>query len=340
MTLLGSGCGRVVGACTAILTCATVVPAEAQTTTGVTAAAPLPLTVQLFSGNNQGATSFFDGFGPQKPGFTFLDYLHVNDFTAIHDQHGDDSSRFDRPYIQSYTNVFHFSYASPLKVPGGLLGAEVLVPVVGLVSGAGAAGQSLEGNGTGFGDVTFGVVYQAFPTLAGHRPVFDWRFAFDVIGPSGGFDPSKDVNQSSGYWTLNPYLAMTWLPAPRWELSSRLQYFHNFSTDHASNPPSFPGFSFRHGRAGDAIEANFAGSYAVFEHFSLGLNGFVLTQVQDNRTNGVAVTDSRTTVLYLGPGFSTQFGPQNKLNFNVYVPVVTRNVTSGMQINMQYIHPF
>jgi len=310
------------------------------TLTGVAAGQSVPDTVKLFSGNNLGSTSFFDGFGPSAPGFTILDYAHYSDFTAIDDSHGRKSSNFTHPSIQSVSNVFQFSYASPLSVPGGLVGVDILLPVVDLSAHANAPGLPLSANGTNIGDVVFGPFYQAFPVIVHGRPILAWRAALDVIAPTGGFKTSDDVNQTSGYWTINPYLAMTILPLPAWEISFRLQYFHNLSTSRASNPPAYPGFDFKNGRAGDALELNFSTSYAISGNISLGINGFDVSQFQSDTTNGITVPNSRATALYIGPGVSVKTHGNDTLNFNVYLPVVTQNVSSGPQLNMQYVHPF
>lgn len=304
------------------------------------AAQSLPATVKLFSGNNLGSTSFFDGFGPQSPGFTLIDYFRYNDYTSINDNNGNESARFNDPHIQSYTNVFHLSYASPLHVPGGLVGAELLLPLTGLSATTASSGQSLTDNGFGLGDITFGAFYQAFPLIRGGRPIFSWRAAIDFIAPTGGFDRSVDVNQSSGYWTFNPYFAFTALPLPLWELSGRLQYFHNFSTDRASDPPQYPGFTFENGRAGDAVEMNFATSYQLVRGFNVGLNGYVVAQIQDDTTNDVTVADSRARELYLGPGVSVKVTQADTINVNVYCPIIADNVSAGTEVNVQYIHPF
>jgi hypothetical protein len=304
------------------------------------AAQPVPDTVKLFSGNNLGATSFFDGFGPQAPGFTFLDYSRFDNFTAINGSRGTESPNFDHPHIESLTNVLHLSYSSPVPVPGGLLGAEMLLPLVDLSGHADAPGQKFSANGFDIGDLTFGAVYQAFPLIAQGRPVLSWRVAVDAIAPTGGFKASDDANQTSGYWTINPYIAITALPFPEWEISGRLQYFHNLATSRASNPPAIPGFKFENGRAGDAVELNFASSYALLHNVSFGVNGYALGQLQDDTTNGRQVDDSRATLLYMGPGLSAKIDSKDTINFNVYFPIVTDNVSSGMQLNLQYIHPF
>ncbi|KAL6954008.1 hypothetical protein U1Q18_052356, partial [Sarracenia purpurea var. burkii] len=97
-------------------------------------------------------------------------------------------------------------------------------------------------HGTALGDVTFGPYVQFRPVMQGRRPVASIRLAVNAIAPTGGFDRSRDLNQGSGYWSINPYVAWTVLPAPGWEVSGRTQFLHNFRTSRIANPPPIPGF--------------------------------------------------------------------------------------------------
>jgi hypothetical protein len=85
------------------------------------------------------------------------------------------------------------------------------------------------------------------------------------VAPTGGFDASRDLNQSSGFWSITPYLAATVLPIPKWEISTRFSYDYNLSTTRGANPPTFPGFAFHDGQAGQAFWINFASSYEMFD---------------------------------------------------------------------------
>jgi hypothetical protein len=308
-------------------------PADAQSV------AP-PDVVKLPSGINLGSSSFYDGFGSATPGWTSLDYVRWNDFNSIKDGTGKNSPLFVDPRINAITNIFQLVYASPIPVPNGAISFEAILPLVDLQSHFNEPGAVLQNNGLNVGDLTFGVAYQSKPIPLGSQSVLSWRADLDVSAPTGGFDGNKDINQSSGFWSLEPYLAVTLLPAPKWEISARFNYVYNFSTSRGSDPPQFPGFVFRDGQAGQAGWINFASSYEVIEGVRPGLNGFWLQQFNNDSTNGISVPGTRVEELYLGPGLNWQINKANTTNFNIYLPVSAKNVPAGPQFNILYIHQF
>ena len=153
-------------------------------------------------------------------------------------------------------------------------------------------GLVLHDNGFNIGDLTFGPFYQAKPVMVGGRQVLSWRAEIDFIAPIGGFDPTRDINQSSGFWSINPYISVTVLPLPKWEISARFNYIYNFSTSRGADPPVIPGFTFRNGQAGQAVWINFASSYEIAKGIRPGIDGFWQQQFTDDRTNGVSVPNT------------------------------------------------
>src|ERR1700741_1364313 len=133
-----------------------------------------------------------------------------------------------------------------------------------------------------------GAFLQMPPVMTDGRPVFAQRIEFDVISPSGQYNRADDINPSSGFWSLNPFWAMTFLPTSNTEFSTRLQYLHNFqNSDPAGGAMPF--------RAGDAVWANFAASYKVLPTLNFGLNGYYFQQIQNDTVNGQTGPKSETT---------------------------------------------
>ena len=287
---------------------------------------------------NLGSSSFYDGFGGTDPGWTALNYFRWNDFTSIKDSTGQNSPLFVDPRITAISTVVHFVYVPPIPLSNGAISFEALLPIVDFQSHFNAPGMVLQDNGLNFGDLTFGAAYQSKPISLGSQSVLSWRFDLDVSAPTGGFDSNKDINQSSGFWSGNPYLAVTLLPIPKWEISARFNYIYNFSTSRGSDPPQIPGFVFRNGQAGQAGWINFASSYEVIEGVRPGLNGFWLQQFTDDSTNGVSLPGTLVEELYLGPGLNWQINKTGSVNFNVYLPISAKNTPAGPQFNILYIH--
>ena len=127
-------------------------------------------------------------------------------------------------------------------------------------------------------------------------------------------------------------------PTDNWEISARINYLYNFRTDRAGGVPPIPGFRFRNGQAGDAVWVNFASSVKVSEQLRVGVNGYFLQQLKDNRTNGARVADSKRMQLYLGPGLSWRVDAKNLFNLNLYIPLDVENSVAGNSVNLMYVH--
>ncbi|MGI0704607.1 SphA family protein [Pseudomonas aeruginosa] len=304
-------------------------------------AANVPQTVQLTSGLNTGGTSFLDGFTRTTPGWALVQYLDYSDLDSIKDANGHDSPAFRKPRIQTTSLLNQIVYVTPYKPFGGVLGFNTIVPVINMNSSFGnGSPATLSDNGLGLGDVTFGPYIQMLPVMRNGRPVFSQRFEFDVIVPVGKFDRDRDLNQGAGYWSTIANWAFTVLPTRNWEISARLNYIYNFRADKAANVPELEGFNFRNGKAGDAAWINFASSVAVAPNFRVGINGYYLQQLHDNRTNGQRVANTRQKKFYLGPGVSWTLDPRNFVNVNLYLPVKVENAAAGNVVNLFYVHQF
>ncbi|MHA6719708.1 SphA family protein [Sphingomonas sp. RS6] len=313
-------------------------PALAQSSGGLPAS-QIPDLVTPTNGINLGSTSFGDGFSTLKPGVTVLQYVRYNDSNSMTDANGNESSSFRNPRIKVFTTVTQISVASPWDINGNRIGFDVLIPVTSINGKFDPGGPQLVDNGTELGDVTFGPFIQFKPIIKHGRPVASFRVALNAIAPTGGFDRKHDLNQSSGYWSIVPYVAWTILPAKGWDISGRTQYLYNFKTSRISNPPTIPGFTFRDGQAGQLIYSNYSVSREVARGISIGAAGYAVQQLDNDRINGIRLPDTKRSALYLGPGFQINRLPRWTINANIYLPVTTRNYANGPQFNLQVIVP-
>lgn len=200
--------------------------------------------------------------------------------------------------------------------------------------------MKLTSNGFGVGDLNIGPFYQSRYSTEDGRAVFAWRVQFSVIAPTGEINEQRNINQGSGFWALNPYVAITWVPLPQLEFGTRINYQWNAQTSTIQSPPPIPGLAYRNGQAGQIVYGNFDVSYAVLLNVYVGLNGYALAQLTPDQTNGESVAHSRETEVSMGPRGRYVFSQSNALNVNLYLPVVYRNATSGTQVNLQFIHRF
>ncbi len=292
---------------------------------------------------NLGNTSFYDGFaGP--PGFSYLTYLEFASASSFRDSDGNENKAFDDPKLNVVSFLNQISYYSPKTIGGGAhLGWSLIVPIVSLDGDFGDAGPQLRDNGTGLGDITTGPQVQFDPIVnADGRPVYVQRFAIDAILPTGEYDRDRDFNQGSNTYSLNPYWAATWMPAPRWEASWRLYYLHNFRNDEpaSSSPLSFRGESVRNTQAGNAAWINFATSYEVLPNISVGLNGYYFKQLSDDRVNGHRLEDSREQVLGIGPGMFWKIEDGKGFWLNAYHETDAENrAQNDFSVQLRFAHP-
>lgn len=294
------------------------------------------------AGINLGGTSFYDGFaGP--PGLSHLVYLKYDSAQSFLGAKGHQNPALDDPKLTVTTLINQFSYYSPNSIGlGAHPGWSLIVPIVSLDASFGTAGAQLKDNGTGLGDVVTGPQVQFDPIVDAHgRPIYVQRFAMDMILPTGKYDEHKDFNPGSHFYSLNPYWAATVMPAPRWEVSWRLQYLYNFRNDKpaSSAPLDYQGQAVDDTQAGQAAWANFTASYEVLPRVSVGLNGYYFKQITDDRINGYRLQDSRERVLGLGPGAFWKISDSEGMWFNVYHESAVENrAKNEFSVQVRFAH--
>jgi hypothetical protein len=296
------------------------------------------------SGLNLGGTSYMDGFGKAGPGFAYIGLLQYRNNDKFYDNDGHDNPAFVNPRIRSTVLLNQLAYTSDVRAFGGLLGATALLPVVRLTASTDPASfiPLNSPDRTRLGDVTLGVFLQMDPVFENGRPVFSQRFEIDVMAPTGQYDTKYTANVGANSWAFNPYWAMTFLPTPALEFSTRLHYLYNGrNTDPGYGP------AIRDVQAGQAVWANFAASYQVLPNLNVGVNGYWFRQITDDKLNGgrdpvggVMARGMRTTDLSMGPGALWKAGPKTLVFANVYLPVTLRNTSGGFHMNLRLIQDF
>lgn len=292
------------------------------------------------NGINIGGTSFFDGLGTYKPGFIYEQYFQYFHFNAINGSNGEASPAFKGTSISSTVSLNQLIYVSPYHLFGGVLGMTALQPFTNLnASFVSDSPAKLDANtGTGVGDLTWGPFLAFPPIMLNGRPFFAHRFEFDVISPTGTYNPSLDINPGSGSWSIAPYWAMTLLPTAKTEISARFNYLHNFvNNDPASSEPLPAGTTTQ---AGDAAWVNFTASYELFPKFNAGLNGYYFKQFTGNQVDGVTQSGGQEENLSLGAGASYRFDDNNIGFVNFYLPVQEVNTSSGFHLVLRFVHVF
>jgi len=306
------------------------------------AAAGVPDTIGVPKGGNYGSTSFFDGFGRTDEGLTLLEYGRYEDLNRINDYQGNPSPLFDGTHIAVYVSLTQLSYMSNWHPFGGDdVGFSAAIPLIDCTSGfAQNSPVKLTNDGFGIGDLVWGPIYQSKIFVRDGGAYFAWRAQLIILSPTGKADETRNINQGSGYWAVNPYVTFTYLPVARVEVSNRFNYQYNLQSSQFSSPPPIPGLKYINGQAGQMVYDDFDASFALVPNRYLGINGYFIDQLNLDETNGQVVANSLVKALYLGPGGRLVFRNKDSLNVNVYLKVISENDTSGTKLSFQYVHRF
>jgi hypothetical protein len=313
----------------------------------------LPDVVKPPTGMNLGSTSFYDGFGRTRPGVTVLEYARWSHNTEMADANGRENASFLNPHIDSFPALTQLIVGTRWHPAGGTAGFSVLIPVVDINTRfAAKSPKGTPDNEFGVGDLIAGPTWQSrlflrdeATTSPGARvglasPCFAWRTQVLVQAPTGSFNAGRSSNVGSGYWAVVPYVAATYMPWRKFELSTRLHYQYNLPTTRIANPPPIPHLIYKNGQAGQLAYANFTGSYRLSRKLYAGANGYGVYQLSPDKTNQMNVGKARETQLYLGPGGGYDFNSGNTLNVNVYLKLEAHNTAGGPSLQLLYIHRF
>ena len=279
---------------------------------------------------NLGFTSFLDGGPPAGPGFYFTEYGQWYRSDRFTDSDGNRLGPFK---LDAYVSLSQLIYQSNQKaLLGGKWGMDVIVPLVAF--DLDPKGGPLTQNGGGAGDLLVGPFLQWDPIMGKNGPVFMHRFEFQMLLPTGRYNRNESLNPGSNFFSIDPYWAATWFIRPQWTVSWRVHYLWN----DVNSDPAPPAETMQ---AGQAVHLNFATEYELLpKSLRVGLNGYYLKQVTDEKLDGRYVSDTREQVLGLGPGLVWHISQNDHIFFNSYFELAARNRPEGERFNLRWVHHF
>ncbi|BGE66430.1 TPA: phenol degradation protein [Pseudomonas aeruginosa] len=292
----------------------------------------LPLLLPSFQaiaalpGMNLGQTSFLDG--KALPGTLFQQFVNIYEADDFMDANGHRRPLDNR--LRTLLATSHFAHISQHQLFGAYYGAEILVPVL-------LADPDFEphaGSANGLGNLIVSPFILQWPqTELFGRPYWQ-RLNLALQLPTGRYDRHRAINPGSNHWSFNPHYALTWEFAEGWEASARLQYLLP-----GKNRDPAPPLADDYLQPGQAFHANYSVSLALDAHWRLGLSGYSLRQITDERVDGHDRPDSRERVDAIGPALMFGWG-KSRLFLNAYHEYGARNRSEGSRLILRYSQVF
>ena len=268
---------------------------------------------------NLGDTSFQDGIA--FPGWLVeetIGYYHAGRFNDHQENKVPGSNK-----LTAVSATTHVAYLSGLRLLGGFYGAEILLPLADLDLDTSLGPKDRE---RGVGDL---IVSPFILQWTDHKlfgmPYFH-RFVFAVALPTGEYDRNRPVNAGNNLVSINPYYAFTIMPTDRVELSARLHYLWN-----SENDEPFVGLGAGTVQPGQAFHANYAASYELVKGVRLGINGYALQQLTEDKIDGRSQANSEERVFGIGPGIKWS-GNGLSLYLNSYFETGAENRPEGTKV--------
>ena len=303
-------------------------------------AAPMTVSAYDLPSINLGFTSFVDGAPPSGPGFYFTEYVQY--WTADEFEDGASEPLFKTPLgedLTAWISLSQVTYQSDTEVMlGGKWGIDVLLPYVSLDLSYDTQGPLFD-NGSGLGDIWVGPYLQWDPIMGENGPKFMHRFSLGFIFPTGDYDVNKELNQSSNFFSFNPYWAATYFVTPRWTMTTRVYWLWNGKNDEPNRYVAAQGVS--EVQAGQAIHINFASSYELIPgKLRLGINGYYLRQIKETEYDGVDQPGSKEKIMAIGPGMLYSFNKNAHLFLNTYIEREAKSRPEGERATLRFVYHF
>jgi hypothetical protein len=143
--------------------------------------------------------------------------------------------------------------------------------------------------------------------------------------PTGDYNRHSAVNVGSNVYSFNPYYTFTLVPMSRIEFSSRLYYLWN-----SENDEPFYRLRANNSLPGQAVHINCAASYEILKDLRLGVAGYALYQITDDKLDGDDQAHSRERVFGIGPGLKYKIDTWS-MYLNSYYELGAENRPEGVK---------
>lgn len=133
----------------------------------------------------------------------------------------------------------------------------------------------------------------------------------DIYFPFDNEDEDNPTSVGRNFWTFEPVLAVTYMPTPAWEFSTKFMYDINTRQNDYVSPLDVTADR----TPGQEFHMDFNVSYMVIDNLRVGINGYYYQQVTDDDFGGVPsgwesefdkMEGQHSRAVALGPGIFYQ----------------------------------
>jgi hypothetical protein len=304
-----------------------------------------------------GSEAFLVGILP-PPGFYMKEYLNYYTADKLKNDGGRtlnlvrDGMELDK--LEVCASATRFLYISPLKILGGSLGAQMIVPWVrtSLKLDALTPGGPLEmgEHRNALSDITFG------PNLSWHSKngLFHAASGLDITVPTGPWNKRHLVNIGTNVWSFSPVFAATvFLPwHPNLSAGIKMDYSFNTRNDNfmisSSTATKIGNMGLKdlktHLTPGQEFHFDYDIDYSLTKtgaphQLRVGVSGYFYQQTTDDKTGVGRVKHDLGRVFAIGPGVWWTY-KKWVIEAHAAFETAVRNRPEGINTYLTIIHAF
>jgi len=187
--------------------------------------------------------------------------------------------------IRVNTLVPRLIWVTDQKLLGGQVAFHVLAPLVDLKMDLNGQSQ----HKSGLGDMIFA------PALGYHfSDKLHAITAVDMIAPTGQYNRNDLANTGRNYWVFQPLVAVDYIDPEGLNFDVKTMYDIN-----RTNPATDY-------RSGQELHLDYSVGWGVGDGWVVGVGGYALHQVTDDRQYGTRIEDNKGRALAIGPSIKYQ----------------------------------
>lgn len=275
-----------------------------------------------------GFNNILDGGHVRPPGHTWFWFQYFEYYNAqkMLNNQGQPANGLPSPTLNELEGLTQITWQQRDPSIGNLkIGFSVYQPY--LFYSKTTKNIELYSTGAGFGDTMLGPFLQSVMMMYRNRPFFVHRLELDFSFPAGKYrlppvpaDIDTSIrNPGNGFYVINPYWAATFHFTSKMSATWRLNYLWNSKNKHDNS------------QMGQLMYLNFSAQYMIIERFWVGIIGYYLEQLTNNKLNNIPVPNFKARLVAVGPGAAYSLPNGDFFWWYIYFENNARNTLQGIR---------